>query len=85
MTSDWRLTHNPGAPEGVPELERYDRRTDPLSLEDVAGDHPEVVERLAEADRSVESLRQWTPATFRARASPRLVQSILLTERGPIP
>lgn len=48
VTSDWRLIRNPGAPEGVPELELYDRRTDPLSLEDVAGDHPEVVARLSE-------------------------------------
>ncbi len=49
ITEDWRLIRNPDAPEGVPEYELYDRRTDPLSLEDVAGDHPEVVARLGKA------------------------------------
>jgi arylsulfatase A-like enzyme len=48
VTSDWRLIRNPGAPEGAPEVELYDRRTDPLSLTDVAAEHPEVVERLAQ-------------------------------------
>jgi arylsulfatase A-like enzyme len=48
VTSDWRLIQNPGAPEGVPEFELFDRRTDPLSLDDVAADHPDVVDRLAQ-------------------------------------
>jgi arylsulfatase A-like enzyme len=59
VTAEWRLIRNPGAPEGVPELELYDRRTDPLSLEDVAGDHPEVVARLAE---TLAAWRSWVEA-----------------------
>ena len=32
-----------------PEYELYDHHEDPLNLSDVAGDHPEIVERLAAA------------------------------------
>lgn len=46
-TGEWRLIHNPQPPAGVPEYELYDRRADPLSLRDVAGDHPELVTSLA--------------------------------------
>ena len=42
----WRLIHNVTRDEGEPEYELYDQRADPLSLTEVAGDHPEVVERL---------------------------------------
>jgi arylsulfatase A-like enzyme len=59
VTGDWRLIRNPGAPEGVPEFELYDRRADPLSLEDVAGAHPEVVARLAE---TLAAWRSWVEA-----------------------
>jgi arylsulfatase A-like enzyme len=49
LTGEWRLIRNPDAPEGVPEYELYDRRTDPLSLTDVAAEHPDVVAELARA------------------------------------
>ena len=44
----WKLVHNFDRPEGVrvPELELFDHRNVPLDLDDVAGTHPEIVDRL---------------------------------------
>ena len=42
----WKLIHNSEPLKGRPEYELYDHRTDPLNLHDVAGDHPDIVERL---------------------------------------
>lgn len=56
LTSEWRLIRNPDPPEGVPEFELYDRRTDPLSLTDVALEHPDVV---AELSGTLASWRSW--------------------------
>jgi arylsulfatase A-like enzyme len=47
VSEGWKLIRNTERPEGWPEFELYDHRADPLNLEDVAADHPEVVERLA--------------------------------------
>jgi arylsulfatase A-like enzyme len=49
----WKLIQNLDRPEGWPEFELYDHDQDPLDQNDVAADHPEVVERLAEL------LRNW--------------------------
>ena len=43
----WKLIKNGHRPEGYPEFELFDHRKDPLNLDNVAGDHPEIVERLA--------------------------------------
>jgi len=43
----WKLIWNLAPPEGVPEHELYDYEDDPLDQRDLAGEHPEVVERLA--------------------------------------
>ena len=43
----WKLVWNRDAPEEVPEYELYHHEEDPLNLHDIAGEHPEVVERLA--------------------------------------
>jgi arylsulfatase A-like enzyme len=43
----WKLIKNGHRPEGHPEFELFDHRKDPLNLENVADDHPEVVARLA--------------------------------------
>jgi arylsulfatase A-like enzyme len=42
----WKLIHNYARPEGVAELELYDRRADPLDQRDVAAAHPDVVAAL---------------------------------------
>ncbi len=48
----WKLVKNLNVPEGRSELELYSHVDDPLNLDDVAADHPDVVERLAnEIDR----------------------------------
>ncbi|MDX1383177.1 MAG: sulfatase-like hydrolase/transferase, partial [Thermoanaerobaculia bacterium] len=47
VDGQWKLIRNLALPEGRRELELYDHRNDPLNLNDVAADHPEVVERLA--------------------------------------
>ncbi len=43
----WRLIHNTARALDEPEYELYDHRQDPLNLNDVAREHPDVVERLA--------------------------------------
>jgi len=48
----WRLIHNVVRLEDAddePEYELYDHHEDPLNLSNVAGDHPEIVARLAAA------------------------------------
>ena len=43
----WRLIHNVAREPDEPEFELYDHLRDPLNLTNVAGDHPDVVTRLA--------------------------------------
>jgi arylsulfatase A-like enzyme len=48
----WKLIHNHVRSDGVPEVELYDRRADPLDQHDLAAAHPEVVAALrAELER----------------------------------
>ena len=42
-----KLIHNVERPDGFPEYELYDHREDPLDQNDIAAEHPEIVERLA--------------------------------------
>ena len=43
----WKLVKNENHAEGMPEYELYDHEADPLNLNDVASEHPDIVERLA--------------------------------------
>jgi arylsulfatase A-like enzyme len=53
----WKLIHNdPDRPPGYPEYELFHHDEDPWSLHDVASEHPERVEELAEL---LESWRRW--------------------------
>ena len=52
----WKLIHNVDRPEGFPELELYNHAEDPLDQNDLAAEHPEIVERLAE---QLEGWHQW--------------------------
>ncbi len=61
IVGQWKLIHNRQGPEGTPEFELYDHGADPLNLRDVADDHPEVVERLAE------QVRGWHERVLAAR------------------
>jgi arylsulfatase A-like enzyme len=47
VSEGWKLIRNLTRPEGRSELELYDHARDPLNLENVAAEHPDVVERLA--------------------------------------
>jgi arylsulfatase A-like enzyme len=46
---EWKLVRNTVRPRGGPEFELYDFVNDPLNKTDVAGQHPDVVARLAKA------------------------------------
>lgn len=45
----WKLVQNVAPPDGMPEWELYNHVEDPINHNDVAADHPDVVERLQEA------------------------------------
>jgi len=57
----WKLIKNTTRPEGWPEFELYDHKADPLNIDDVADEHPEIVERLAGY------LGKWHEAALEAR------------------
>ena len=61
VAEGWKLIHNTERPDDYPEYELFDHANDPLNLENVASDHPEVVERFAE------QLEAWRQATLSAR------------------
>lgn len=44
----WKLVKNEKQPDDWPEYELYDHVADPMNLHDVAAEHPDIVERLAE-------------------------------------
>jgi arylsulfatase A-like enzyme len=46
VVDGWKLVHNPARADGAPEFELFDHAKDPLDLQDVAAQHPDVVERL---------------------------------------
>jgi arylsulfatase len=52
----WKLIHNTDRPPGHPEYELFHHDEDPWSLRDVAAEHPEKVEELAEI---LERWRRW--------------------------
>ena len=48
VSDGWKFVHNVSRAVEVPEFELFAHKTDPLNLKNVAGAHPEVVERLRE-------------------------------------
>ena len=55
----YRLVHHFTRPEGWPEYELFDHVADPTSLEDIAADHPDVVEDLS---HKLDLWRRWAEA-----------------------
>jgi arylsulfatase A-like enzyme len=55
----WKLIHNTGLPEGLPELELYDRVEDPFEQRNLRDRAPDVAERLG---RDLEAWRARTRA-----------------------
>jgi arylsulfatase A-like enzyme len=43
----WKLVHNVKRADGTPEFELFDHKKDPLNRQNIAGQNPEVVKRLA--------------------------------------
>ena len=56
IEGEWKLIRNVARPDDVPEFELYHHQTDPLDQKNVASDHPEVVERLAQ---QLEAWHKW--------------------------
>jgi arylsulfatase A-like enzyme len=46
-TEEWKLVHNVHRRPGMEEFELYNMQSDPLNLNNVAGDHPQIVQELA--------------------------------------
>jgi arylsulfatase A-like enzyme len=61
IADGWKLIRNTARPEGWPEYELFDHVNDPLNLNNVATDEPEILDRLAE------QLEAWREATVAAR------------------
>jgi len=58
VSEGWRLIHNTKNREQRPEFELFDHAMDPLNLTNVAGAHPDIVERLSK------ELDAWKRATL---------------------
>jgi len=55
----WKLIQNINPPEGFPEYELYNHVEDPVNHHNVAGTHPEIVQRLAQ---ELAARRKWAEA-----------------------
>jgi arylsulfatase A-like enzyme len=64
VSGGWKLIHNTGRAQGSPEYELFERRKDLLDRVNVAGQHPDVVARLAK------DLEKWRIAAAAARLEP---------------
>ena len=49
VSAGWKLVRNIDPPEWMPDVELYNHTDDPLNLNDVTADHPDIVEQLREA------------------------------------
>ncbi|HSF14046.1 MAG TPA: hypothetical protein VLK65_00675 [Vicinamibacteria bacterium] len=63
ISQGWKLIRNE-RPDGWPECELYNHSTDPLNLENVIEDEPQIVERMKE------QLEAWRKAALAARIEP---------------
>jgi len=63
-SGEWRLIHNTVIPNADrPEYELFDRRADPLNLQNIAAEHADVVERMKQ------ELEQWRESAVAAKLS----------------
>jgi hypothetical protein len=60
----WKLVHNTVCPAGQPEFELYEFQKDRFDRNNVAADHPDIVQRLAKA------LDGWHAMATAARLKP---------------
>ncbi|MDA0205462.1 MAG: hypothetical protein O3A53_14315 [Acidobacteria bacterium] len=63
-SGDWRLIHNTVIPNADrPEYELFDRRADPLNLQNIAAEHADIVEQMKQ------ELEEWRESALAARLS----------------
>ena len=76
----WKLVRNVDPPDGQAEFELYNHAEDPINHRDVAGDHPEIVERLtarlAERLRYLEARKLPTDEEGTGELSPEELQRL---------
>lgn len=77
---EWKLIENSSPGGGVPPLELYDARSDPLDRHDVAAEHPDQVTRLraalAEWRAGVAKIRLKSTATSEPNLSPEEIERL---------
>jgi arylsulfatase A-like enzyme len=56
IEGEWKLVQNVERPADLPEFELYHHQTDPLDQKNVASEHPEIVERMAQ---QLEAWHKW--------------------------
>jgi hypothetical protein len=56
IEGEWKLVRNVERPKDLPEFELYHHETDPLDQKNVASEHPEIVERMAQ---QLEAWHKW--------------------------
>jgi len=74
VDGEWKLIWNTFIPDGRPEYELYDHQQDPINMHNVAADHPEVVERLADY------LKSWHKAALAAKIDTETAAEEMSTE-----
>ncbi len=74
VDGDWKLIWNTYIPDDRPEYELYDHKKDPINLSNVADEHPEVVERLAEY------LKNWHEGALAAKIDTEAAADEMSTE-----
>ena len=74
VDGDWKLIWNTNIPDERPEYELFDHKNDPINLFNVADEHPEVVERLADY------LKNWHEAALAAKVDTEAAAEEMSTE-----
>jgi len=74
----WKLIHNVKRGEGTPEFELFDHRKDPLNRQNVAAQHPDVVQRLTQKleERRQMAVASALPANSATKMSPEEMQRL---------
>ena len=74
----WKLIHNVKRSEGTPEWELFDHRKDPLNRQNVAAQHPDVVQRLTPKleERRQMAVASALPANSATKMSPEEMQRL---------
>ena len=74
----WKLIHHTKRSEGAPEFELFDHKKDPLNRQNVADQHPDVVQRLTPKleERRKMAIAAALPANSSTKMSPEEMQRL---------